>query len=507
MKHNFTETLPKNSLKRENARINVLNRFRWIKALSLQLNKQKRIQPQITHHIKDLICSKILSAGDRLPPIRPFADALSIHHKTIESVYKNLAWQDFVEFRPKRGTYVKGCTSGCIKDMRKALNQKPSFLFKNKRQARRPLENKGRAWLELGSFSPSSDDLMDEKFANFCYDAMRFYSTRSGGNKSKTIDLQESLLKLIEGRSMRVEEPQFLFTRHGKATVFEVFRSLIYDSDWAVMVSSADLQYYQALSNITHNIRFTGADNEGMNTVELESICRRKKVKVVLLRASADYESGLPLSKHRKEHLLHLAEKYDFVVVDIDDYPDSYYGKVNFPLIGKSHNTRVIYISSITISLNTLENFKLVIGPAAFIARLKVFQEFMECGTDKIMERALHSVLSSQGQYQKVKKLNDKCKKWLGDITEVVHFYPKAFTPCLKSLAGFSLWVGFKSPAPRLLVEQVFAGYGISTRFKGNLKAVNLAGIKIGFASGVPSQLEQAIATLSKKLQEYQLTR
>ncbi|WP_207532677.1 GntR family transcriptional regulator [Desertivirga arenae] len=507
MNYISSDSFNKKLWKRENAKNNTLKRFKWINSLSLQLNKKKRLQPQIILFIENLICKNELQPGDQVPPIKPFADALGIQHNTVAKVYRNLECNGFLESKPHQGTYVKGCTEKCIKDLQTYLQQKPAFFFKTKGKGRPPVIDRGKAWLELGNFFPCADDLLDGKYMTACGDAVRFYSTKFAANKTRTASLNATLMRLIESRSMRVNESQFLFTRHGKATISEILRTLLSETDTAVLASPADSHYYQALSMITSHISFTGSDREGMSIVQLERICRKKNIKLVLIRSSADYERGVPLSKQRRELLLKLADQYNFVVMEIDDYPDSFYGKFNFPLLGKAKSARVIYVSSVSVTLNKLENFRLVIAPSAFITHLKHFQESMETATDKIMEHALHTILSSSAQHEQLKKLNSKSKKAMGDIIEITKFHSESFEASYPALAGFGLWIEFRYPMRRELVDQVFASYEISTSAKGNIRESNLTGLKIGFATGLPFNLEPALEMLAKKLQKEILTR
>ncbi|WP_207422815.1 hypothetical protein [Desertivirga brevis] len=61
------------------------------------------------------------------------------------------------------------------------------------------------------------------------------------------------------------------------------------------------------------------------------------------MRSRVDYERGVALSEERKRHLLELSERYNFVILEIDDYPDLSYSNDTVPLIARAEKPRVIY--------------------------------------------------------------------------------------------------------------------------------------------------------------------
>lgn len=81
---------------------------------------------QLTQQITWLIASGELQQGDKLPPIREFAQVLGIHLHTVRTAYQRLEADMLVSVRPGRGTIVLPFDSKFITENRPNL---PSFLI------------------------------------------------------------------------------------------------------------------------------------------------------------------------------------------------------------------------------------------------------------------------------------------------------------------------------------------------------------------------------------------
>ena len=62
---------------------------------------------QISNHIKKLIEHKVIEDGEKLPPIRSYANFLGVHNDTIISAYKRLSDCGFANKKMGSGTYAK----------------------------------------------------------------------------------------------------------------------------------------------------------------------------------------------------------------------------------------------------------------------------------------------------------------------------------------------------------------------------------------------------------------
>ena len=73
----------------------------------LNFNEESPKYVQIADYIKNLIDSKIIKDGDKLPPIRYLAKELSVNNVTIVSAYNKLKNEGYAYQKVGSGTFAK----------------------------------------------------------------------------------------------------------------------------------------------------------------------------------------------------------------------------------------------------------------------------------------------------------------------------------------------------------------------------------------------------------------
>ena len=72
-----------------------------------ELNEEEPKYIQIANHIKNLINSKCINDGEKLPPIRKLAEFLNVNNVTIVNCYKKLQSEGYAYQKMGSGTFAK----------------------------------------------------------------------------------------------------------------------------------------------------------------------------------------------------------------------------------------------------------------------------------------------------------------------------------------------------------------------------------------------------------------
>ena len=141
----------------------------------------------------------------------------------------------------------------------------------------------------------------------------------------------------------------------------------------------------------------------GMDTDKLEALLNRWKVKACVVTPAFSTPMGAVMSAERREHLLHLAEQYDFQVIEDDIYGDLGFQNRPVPLKHKDTNGRVMLCGSFSKSLSRDLRMGWIItdhDPSALI-RLKMVNLL---ASSRFVEQGLTDFLSSGAYESHLKK-------------------------------------------------------------------------------------------------------
>jgi len=166
--------------------------------------------------------------------------------------------------------------------------------------------------------------------------------------------LREALSKFMAKFMINALPDNILVTTGSQQALDIMARTLIDPGDIIIV----ELPTYLAAINVfkIYQPNFVGIplDDEGMKTEVLEEKLKEiyssgKRVKFVYTVPTAQNPSGVTMSIERRKHLLELAEKYDFLVIEDDPYSHFLFEPIPFKhLKAMDREGRVIYISTIS---------------------------------------------------------------------------------------------------------------------------------------------------------------
>ena len=172
--------------------------------------------------------------------------------------------------------------------------------------------------------------------------------------KTEGVDeLKEEILKFMTKRGTKVDNINQILVTSGSQQALEILGRIFMDPGDLVVVELptylAAIQAFRVYEPIFIGIPM---DDNGMRTDILEEKLKKiysegKSVKLVYTVPTCQNPAGITMSNDRRKHLLELASKYDFLIIEDDPYSYFLFEKIDFRSI-KSMDTegRVIYLST-----------------------------------------------------------------------------------------------------------------------------------------------------------------
>ncbi|MEW5561063.1 PLP-dependent aminotransferase family protein [Enterobacter asburiae] len=152
--------------------------------------------------------------------------------------------------------------------------------------------------------------VLDESFA----DAFQYGLTE--GN----VGLREQLVGLCKAHGMTTSVDQLLITSGSQQALDLLIRALANPGDVFVVERPTYLATLQILSLTDATVQSVGSDADGMIVDELEALLSTTRIKAVYIVPTFGNPSGTTLSAERREKLVKLAVKHDFVIIEDDPY-------------------------------------------------------------------------------------------------------------------------------------------------------------------------------------------
>jgi 2-aminoadipate transaminase len=160
------------------------------------------------------------------------------------------------------------------------------------------------------------------------------------------------IVRFMERSNIPGERPYNIIVTSGSQQALDLLAQILVNPNDIVIVEKPT---YLAALNVFKAVgaKFEGIpiDHEGMKTDELEKKLKAlkaegKRAKVVYTIPTAQNPSGVSMSNERREHLLELAETYDFLIIEDDPYSHFMFEEADYRSLRAKDKYRVIYTST-----------------------------------------------------------------------------------------------------------------------------------------------------------------
>lgn len=362
---------------------------------SLNLDGSTPLVQQIVDGFRQLVDEGGLRAGSKAPSIRQFAHAHNVSVYTVVDAYDRLVAQGYFASRPHQGFFVKHRQVSALV----SSGGGPNFSFDSMWYLRRIFENRalrlkpGCGWMPGEWLFAEGVRRSLRALANDNVDLGGY------GEPKGYLPLRQLVRDLLAEQEIAVTSEHVLLT-HGSSQAMDLAaRRLVRPGD-AVLVDDP------GYPNLLFSLRFLGArllgvprTPGGYDLATLERLIVEHKPKVFFTQPRLQSPTGSIAQLAHLHRVVHLADKYDFVIVENDIYADLD-PEPRPSLASLDQLNRVVYISSFskTISPNIRVGF-LAANPDLLedLAQLKMISGLT---SSEFNERLAYGALSD-GRWRK----------------------------------------------------------------------------------------------------------
>ncbi|CAM1361959.1 Transcriptional regulator, GntR family domain [Tenacibaculum sediminilitoris] len=478
---------------------------------SLKFNKsiKEPLYLQLANQFILLIREGKIIPGTKLVGSRTLADLLKVHRKTIVACYEELLLQGWVESVPKKGTFVNKklpiIQKITLTNATKAFKRQNSgFSFYENNHLLKKITEKRNGFMYVNDGTSDTRLTPTEEIARIyrkIASKKNIYTFLDYNSTHGNIKLREVLaMYLNNSRGLKITKENILITRGSQMGMWLSSQLLLKENDIIVVgetnYSSADItfQYQKA------QIKRVSVDENGLVIDQLEKFCKKQSIKAVYITSHHHHPTTVTLSAERRIHLLNLAQKYNFAIIEDDyDYDFNYNHAPILPLASHNISGNVIYIGSVCKTVAPVFRVGYLVASENFVNEAAKLRGYIDRQGDALLELTFAEFIKSGDLDRHIRKLMKIylqrrdlfCKLLKEELSDYFQFnVPKG---------GMAVWLRLNKQYSWTQVSEEAIKHKLVI---GEWQRYDLAnkkhnGIRIGFASYTKEEIIQFIERLT----------
>ncbi|WP_079509309.1 MocR-like pyridoxine biosynthesis transcription factor PdxR [Mesobacillus jeotgali] len=460
----------------------------------------------ISDYIKEQITNGTWPVGSRLPSQRELARQFEVNRSTIITALDELAADGLIEGKLGMGTVVINNTWTLMRAV-PPVNWNEQVELGSHQASKPTVQAINKAESDENLIQLSKGELSKELFP---LDDMRAVITKVGQNlepfgyeepKGNPL-LREAISKYLSQKDIKVPTSSILVVSGALQALHLISIGLL---ERGSTVFLEDPSYINSLSTFqSAGMKLQGIpiDKEGILPEKIENVHQHKN-SVLYCHPTFHNPTGAIMGEKRRQELLKLAENEQIPLIEDDVYGDLWLDNPP-PLPIKSHDRHgnVLYLGSLSKSLNPGLRIGWIVGPEAVIDRLADLKMQTDYGTSSISQRAAAEWLSS-GLYEKhLLRVRKHLKDRRNAVMLALDKHLSRYAEWEKPSGGFFIWVDFKAEVAlsdlyrKALANGVLINPG---RIYSNQKSQHF---RLSFANGRIDDIVKGIAVLESLIED-----
>ncbi|MCG8574861.1 MAG: PLP-dependent aminotransferase family protein [Flavobacteriales bacterium] len=488
--------------------------FPFKTSITFDRKSKRPLYLQLSNQIIELIRDGVLASGTKLPGSRILAEQLEVHRKTIVACYDELLIQGWVVSIPKKGTFVqqnlpvqKEQILGDPEIIQ--IEKKAGFSFYQNGEFAKPMAAHKEGFMYLddgvsdGRLTPLED--IARTYRRICSRQTVFdhlsYGSRYGNNT-----LREALVQYLNAsRGLNVKKENILITRGSQMGIWLSAQLLLQKNDSIIVGATNYASADYTFLNRSAKIERVSVDKDGIVTDEVEELCKRKRIRALYVTSHHHHPTTVTLSAQRRIHLLNLAKKFGFAIIEDDyDYDFNYNHAPILPLASHDANGNVIYIGSVCKTVAPVFRIGYLIAPKEVVDQAAKIRGLADRQGDALLELTFADFIKSGDLDRHIRKVM-KVYKARRDLfcslfKEELGNYLDFEIP----MGGMAIWVKLNTKYSWKEVARVakkqHLEIGDWSRYDGAKQGHN--SIRIGFASYNEEEVQELVRRLKRTFED-----
>lgn len=437
---------------------------------------EKSSQPkymQILEQVQQMIDTRILRPGEKLPSTRRLAEKLAIHRSTVSLAYQELWALGYIELKPgsrPRVRYRKQLATPaddkntCRIDWADTASAAGNALYRTFQEF-----HSGRNRSESGDLIDFSTLDMDfrlfnpDSFRSCLNRAMKKHGTKllGYGNRRGFGPLRAYIARHLQRHGISVTPDEILLTSGSQQGIDLVFR-MIASPGKAIAVEAPSYDYMLPL------LRFWGLKaleipvrQNGMDLAVLEEILKKERPALIYTMPNFHNPTGVSTSQEHRELLLSLAEKRGIPILE-DGFEEEmkYFGREVLPIKSMDRRQVVIYCGTFSKVLFPGARIGWVAAGNDCIERLTAIRCYSEISSSMILHAGLHEFCLSGYYDRHIGRMHRVFRKRMQTaVKELYRHIKPEWAQWVEPNGGYLIWLKL-SHIPKISTSSTSPGNG-----------------------------------------------
>ena len=448
---------------------------------------------QLAEHLLQDIRAGRLKPGDALPSSRSLAEALELGRNTVSEAYRELALGGWIQVRPAGGTTVSDPLPEGDRPVPVAAAVAPA-----------PAVRRGDLMVHTG--------LPDQRLQPSVLLARAYRRALQRLEKDPVHlpdpqglpALRTGLADLLRrSRGMTVEAAQVMVLPSIQFATFLAIQALVRPGDRIACEGLCAPAVRQAILRAGGVLVPLPVDAEGVETEALERELRAKPIKALFLTPRCQYPTTVALSEPRRDHLMALARRSPFWILEQDPDGEIQYAGAPIPSLAAADAAlELVHIGVLSKVFAGNRRLGYLAVPARLMPELRDLRRLMDQQGDPALEGALAELLDEGSLRSHLLRMRETCLERREALVAALEAELGGVLRPTAPQGGMALWVPV-DPAVDLeawhrRAEAQRVAFTPGREYHWDQQTV--PALRLGFAAHDPSELRELARRLKAAL-------
>jgi 2-aminoadipate transaminase len=311
---------------------------------------------QMLDAFREAIAAGELAPGEKLPPTRELAELAGVNHLTAVRAYRRLRELGLVISQVGRGTFVREAAgalpngTGDGPEWQRYVLPPITESAGDRAMDEMYRHSQARGLIPLSVGYPSSELFPFEQMRQAMTEALDGHDSRAlqYTDIAGLPELVEQIAAFSAERGAPEDPENILVTSGARQGLTLVTRSILRPGDVVACESPSFMGVLESVRDSGARMLPAPVDADGIDTNALEELLARQEIKLLALQPRCHNPTGADLSAGRRSHLLELAQRHGFFIVEDGIYADLRFAGEDLGSLRRELPSHVIYVDSLS---------------------------------------------------------------------------------------------------------------------------------------------------------------